>query len=140
MFVKGISEIVLIVKDFTAAARFYRDVVGLELEIEPSEDWAWFLIGAEGRRQRLALHRGALLFEEHSPRPVGIRFGAVHFTLEVSPERLEDAATHLRSHGVDVYGPTRFDWMNAKSYYFFDLDGNLVEFWAPDVVEKHEAQ
>jgi hypothetical protein len=27
--------------------------------------------------------------------------------------------------------PVEFDWMNARSYDFYDLDGNLLEFWSP---------
>jgi hypothetical protein len=27
-----------------------------------------------------------------------------------------------------VDGPTEFEWMGARSYYFYDLDGNLLEF------------
>jgi catechol 2,3-dioxygenase-like lactoylglutathione lyase family enzyme len=36
-----------------------------------------------------------------------------------------------RSAGVEVYGPEQLDWMNAESYYFYDPDGNLLEFWSP---------
>jgi catechol-2,3-dioxygenase len=31
-----------------------------------------------------------------------------------------------------VYGPKRFDWMSAEAWYFYDPDGNLLEFWSPD--------
>jgi catechol 2,3-dioxygenase-like lactoylglutathione lyase family enzyme len=32
---------------------------------------------------------------------------------------------------VEVYGPEQLDWMNAQAYYFYDPDGNLLEFWSP---------
>ena len=131
---RGLAELVLIVMDLPAAARFYRDVVGLELEHEPSEDWAWFWAGRPGMPQRIALHRGPLLFEEHSPFPEGHRFGAVHFALEVPRTELEQAVQRVKAAGVDVYGPTEFDWMTARSYYFYDPEGNLLEFWSPDPV------
>jgi catechol 2,3-dioxygenase-like lactoylglutathione lyase family enzyme len=38
----------------------------------------------------------------------------------------------VKKAGVDVYGPTEFEWMKARSYYFYDPDGNLLEFWSPD--------
>ena len=44
--------------------------------------------------------------------------------------RLETAVEHVEGKGVEVYGPTHFDWMNATSYYFYDPDGNLLEFWS----------
>jgi len=128
----GLAELVLIVKDVPASARFYEDVVGLTLENEPSEEWAWFWAGKQGARQRVALHRGPLLFEEHSPYPEGERFGRVHFAFEVARDELDAAAGRVRKAGVEVHGPVELEWMNARSYYFYDPDGNLLEFWSPD--------
>ena len=128
----GLAEIVLIVDDVPAATRFYEQIVGLTLEQDPSDDWAWFWAGQEGKPQRIALHRGPLLFEEHSPYPQGERFGRVHFALEVARGDLDTAVDRVRGAGIDVYGPTEFEWMNAKSFYFYDPDGNLLEFWSPD--------
>lgn len=128
---RGFSELVLIVEDVPKAARFYQDVVGLELEHETGEEWAWFWAGKPGDPQRIALHRGTLLFEEHSPFPEGERFGRVHFAFDVAPEDLDAAVARVRAAGVEVYGPEEFDWMNARSYYFYDPDGNLLEFWSP---------
>ena len=131
-FAAGLAELVLIVEDVPAAARFYREVVALEPETEANDAWAWFWAGEAGTRQRIALHRGTLLFEEHSPHPSSFRWGHVHFALEVPRERLDTAVEHVRGHGVEVYGPVRFDWMPASAYYFYDPDGNLLEFWSPD--------
>jgi len=127
----GLAEIVLVVEDVPAAARFYEDVVGLTPEQEPSDEWAWFWAGKEGVQQRIALHRGSLLFEEHSPYPEGERFGRVHFAFEVAREGLDVAVGRVRSAGVEVYGPVELAWMDAQSYYFYDPDGNLLEFWSP---------
>lgn len=136
-FSKGISELVLIVKDIRASAIFYRDIVGLIPETETNDEWAWFWAGNRGDPQRIALHKGQLLFEEKSPLPEGKRWGHIHFALQVEREILEEAVEHIRSKGVEIYGPTYFEWMKAKSYYFYDLDGNLLEFWSPDPKIKH---
>lgn len=128
----GLSEIVLIVEDVIAAARFYREVVGLIPETDANEAWAWFWAGESGRGQRVAVHRGPLLFEEHSPLPSDRRWGHVHFAFNVPCDRLDAAVEQVKAQGVTVYGPTHFDWMRATSYYFYDLDGNLLEFWSPD--------
>jgi catechol-2,3-dioxygenase len=130
--VSAFAELVLIVEDVTASARFYREIVGLTPETEPNEDWAWFVLGTGECCQRIALHKGPLLFEEHSPHPDGARFGHVHFALKVPRVRLDEAVEHVRGNAVEVYGPTRFEWMRATSFYFYDLDGNLLEFWSPD--------
>ena len=129
---RGLAELVLIVEDVPKAARFYQDVVGLVLEHETSDEWAWFWAGKPRTPQRVALHRGSLLFEEHSPLPEGERFGRAHFAFEVPREVLDEAVERVRSAGVEVYGPIEFEWMQARSYYFYDLDANLLEFWSPD--------
>jgi catechol 2,3-dioxygenase-like lactoylglutathione lyase family enzyme len=129
---RGFAELVLIVDDVSKTARFYRDVVGLEPEDETGDEWAWFWAGKPGDRQRIALHRGSLLFEEHSPYPEGERFGRVHFAFDVARSELDIALERVRSAGVEVYGPVEFDApFNATSYYFYDPDGNLLEFFSP---------
>jgi catechol 2,3-dioxygenase-like lactoylglutathione lyase family enzyme len=130
---RGLAEIVLIVEDVPASARFYEDVVGLKPETEASADWAWFWAGEEGTPQRVALHRGPLLFEEHSPYPEGERFGRVHFAFDVARADLDAAVDRVRTAGVELYGPVELEWMKARSYYFYDPDGNLLEFWSPAV-------
>src|SRR5271157_1363378 len=52
--------------------------------------------------QRLALHRGKLLFEEHSPLAPGRRFGHIHFAFSVRRAQLEEAVEKVRSAGVAV--------------------------------------
>ena len=126
----GFSELALVVANVRAAADFYATVVGLTPETEATDGWAWFTVG-DGM-QRLALRRGPLLFEEKSPLPEGARWGAVHFALRVGRADIEAMIAHVRACGVEVFGPVRIDWMRAESIYFYDLDGNLVEFWSPD--------
>jgi catechol-2,3-dioxygenase len=128
----GLSEIVLVVNDVLASARFYREVVGLAPATQANADWAWFWAGPPAAKQRLALHKGTLLFEEYSPLPPGQRWGQVHYAFEVPRADLEAAAAHVRAAGVEIYGPTHFEWMRALSYYFYDPDGNLLEWWSPD--------
>jgi catechol 2,3-dioxygenase-like lactoylglutathione lyase family enzyme len=127
----GLAELVLIVEDVPASAHFYEYVVGLELEHEASDEWAWFWAGKEGTRQRVALHRGPLLFDDHSPHPEGKRFGNVHFAFEIARAELGAAVNRVRAAGVEVHGPVELEWMSAESYYFYDPDGNLLEFWSP---------
>jgi len=128
MFSTGLAEIVLIVDDVKKAARFYREVVGLTPETEPDEAWAWFWAGETGHPQRVALHKGSLLFEGQSPLPAGERWGQVHYAFNVPRNKLTAAVAHVKAHNVEVYGPVQLDWMQAESYYFYDLDGNLLEF------------
>lgn len=130
MFSTGLAEIVLIVQDVERAAAFYREVVGLKLRTQ-DEDWAWFWTGEEGASANLAVHKGRLLMQEHSPQGPQPTWGPIHYAFRVPAEKLQAAVHHVRSHGVEVYGPIHFEWMNADSYYFYDLDGNMLEWWSP---------
>jgi catechol 2,3-dioxygenase-like lactoylglutathione lyase family enzyme len=129
---RGLAELVLIVEDVPTAARFYEDVVGLTPEHDASDEWAWFWAGKPGEPQRIALHKGPLLFEEHSPLPAGERFGRVHFAFDVARAELDSAVDRVRAAGIEVYGPVEVDWIQARAYYFYDPDGNLLEFWSRD--------
>jgi len=131
MIVKGFSEIVLIVKDIPKSKKFYEDVVGLTVESSDKE-WVWFFVGDRNGNQRLAIHKGKLLFEEKSPYPEGKRWGQIHYAFEVARDNLELAIEKVENEGVEIYGPVDFKWMKAKSYYFYDPDGNLIEYWSPD--------
>ena len=131
MSIKSFSEIVLVVKDIPKSKKFYEDVVGLTVE-SSNKDWVWFYVGDRNGNQRLALHTGELLFEEKSPLPEGKRWGQVHYAFEVGRIDLEKSVAKAKDAGVEVYGPQQFKWMSAKSYYFYDPDGNLIEYWSPD--------
>jgi len=131
-FATGFAEIVLIVDSVERSARFYHEVVGLTPETPVENDWAWFWAGVPGNAQRLALRKGPLLFEEHSPLPAGQRWGRVHYAFTVPRDSLQPAVNQVRESGVKVHGPMSLDWMRATSYYFYDPDGNLLEFWSPE--------
>jgi catechol 2,3-dioxygenase-like lactoylglutathione lyase family enzyme len=128
----GIHEIVLVVQDIGASVRFYRDVIGLALRAEPSDDSASFATVSLENPQWLGLRKGTLLYEEHSPRPPGQRFGPVHFALQARDPSPESFLKNAITAGVKVYGPEKWEGrMKGESYYCYDPDDNLVEYWFP---------
>lgn len=126
-------ELVLTVRDAQAATAFYRDAVGLEPIGDFGPGWGSFWVGDKAENRWLGLREGSLMFEEHSPLPEGRRFGPVHYAFKLPEAQKEAALERLRAHGVEVlgpehWGPGRFE---GTSYYFYDLDANLLEFWFP---------
>jgi catechol-2,3-dioxygenase len=105
---------------------------------EADEEWAWFWACEPEHDQRLALHKGTLLFEELSRFPEGQRFGTIHDALHVPAQRLQQPVEQVKSKGVAVYGPTDFTWRSARSSYFYDPDGNLLECWSPEAAPLQE--
>lgn len=131
-FSTGLAAVVLMVKDLTVSARFYREVVGLVPESEQDDQWSWFWAGPPGEPQRIGLHTGSCLGEAPPSQPQGICREQIHCAFSVPQERLADAVAQVCAQGVGVFGPVHSDGARqAVSYYFYDPDSNLLEFWSP---------
>jgi catechol 2,3-dioxygenase-like lactoylglutathione lyase family enzyme len=123
MGVKALDHVVIAVSDWDTSNAFYRDVVGAELVEMDKGRWA-YRVGA----QQLNVHGPGA-----SPSPVAadpVRPGNSDLCF-VWISSADEAAAHLRSHGVEVVeGPV--DRLGArgagKSVYFRDPDGSLLEF------------
>lgn len=117
----GLSELVLRVADVPRAVAFYRDVVGLAVERQDSDTWAWLWSGAVGALPRLGLTSRPLSFgAAHTG-------GPAHFAFAVARAAVPAEQARLERLGVDVEGPVTFASWQADSIYFSDPDGNRVE-------------
>jgi catechol 2,3-dioxygenase-like lactoylglutathione lyase family enzyme len=121
--VTAVDHVVVAVSDWDTSNAFYREVVGAELVELDKGRWA-YRVGA----QQLNVHGPGA-----SPNPVAadpVRPGNSDLCF-VWDGSAEEAAAHLRLHGVEVVdGPV--DRVGArgagKSIYFRDPDGSLLEF------------
>lgn len=105
-------------QDLDSAARWYRDVLGLEEIVRWDPEPV--MIGAGGTK--IALFRtgsGAAV----RPLPEGAGWHRVAFLTDHAA--FDSAQDHLRAHGVTFCGP--IDHGKAHSIYFQDPDGNLLE-------------
>jgi catechol 2,3-dioxygenase-like lactoylglutathione lyase family enzyme len=116
----GLSELILRVRDVPRAVAFYRDVVGLAVEGQPSEQWAWLWTGPPGALPRLGL----------TNRPFGAAHtgGPAHFAIAVPRSAIPGEKSRLEGLGLAVEGPITFESWQADSIYFSDPDDNRVEF------------
>jgi catechol-2,3-dioxygenase len=125
MTVSGIVEMTLEARDVDGLARFYRELLGLEL-ISSEDDRVWLAVGERGR---LGIWSpGEKEFGDEGGRHV-------HFALSAAPGTLDDLAGRLRDAGADPRGPEEHDG-GDRSLYVEDPEGNVLEVW--DFFERGE--
>ncbi len=132
--IKGLGEASIRVKDLRVMQRFYEDVVGLEV-LRQEEDYVFFKIaeGYGGHTQNLALFDAAnrRFLEAKSSVLNQEQTTLHHIALNVALEDFESEKQRLEGLGVKVHA-TEHAWINARSLYFADPEGNTLEFVAYD--------
>jgi len=106
--------------------KFYEEVVGLEV-LRRDEDFVFFKIaeGYGGHTQNLAL------FETKSEQLNYEGSTLHHIALNVALEDFEAERIRLEGLGLKV-NATIHEWLHVRSLYFYDPEGNHLEFVAYD--------
>ncbi|HYM80503.1 MAG TPA: VOC family protein [Candidatus Limnocylindria bacterium] len=117
----GLSELILRVADVERAVAFYRDVVGLTVEGQPSPSWAWLWTGTPGELPRLGLTNKPL---SYGAAHCG---GPAHFAIAIARAAVPAEKLRLEGLGIEVEGPVTFESWRADSIYFSDPDNHRVE-------------
>ncbi|MBL8173095.1 MAG: VOC family protein [Bryobacterales bacterium] len=126
--VKGIFETHLTVTDLGRAMRFYGQTLGLELATHiEARRVAFYWLGGRGKTMLGIWETGSV------PQRMSL-----HTAFDVSLEDLLAAPARLREAGItplDLAGnptgePVVLAWMPAASIYFYDQDGNQLEYIA----------
>lgn len=118
-----IDHVIMKVSDWDAAKVFYRDVVGAEIVDHPDGNFA-----IRFGQQQLNLHGPGITTHLTATVPVAPGNTDICFVWN-GPS--EDAAAHLRTHGVEIVaGPVARYGAQGRgvSHYFRDPDGSLLEF------------
>jgi catechol 2,3-dioxygenase-like lactoylglutathione lyase family enzyme len=118
----AIDHCVIAVTQWERSNRFYRDVLGAEID-QKDEHFAHYRFGT----WQLNVH-GPGFEGLNADRPVEPGNSDLCF---VWREPIESAAEHLRAHGVEVIGPLDGDSGargEGRHVYFRDPDGSLLEF------------
>ncbi len=117
----GLRHVALRVRDIQESLRFYRDALQMKIEWQPDLKNIYLTSGSDN----LALHEVAYPAPElSSPRSTGLD----HFGFLVSrPEEVDEWARILESRGVKLMQQPKTHRDGARSIYFCDPDGNLIQ-------------
>ena len=123
--VKGLGEVSIQVRDLNAMQKFYEEVVGLEV-LRRDESFVFFKVaeGYGGHSQNLALFEASNTL---NPQESTLH----HIALNVALEDFESEKTRLEGLGLKIHA-TVHEWLHVRSLYFYDPEGNHLEFVAYD--------
>ena len=120
MTIDHINHLVLTVKDVEETCAFYRDILGMEIEIITARKRA-----LKFGDQRFTLHQKGIRFspEAHIPTP-----GAIDIGFKVK-ESVEQIKAELENKNIAIEGIVQRPGATGKvtSIYFRDPDQNMIE-------------
>jgi catechol 2,3-dioxygenase-like lactoylglutathione lyase family enzyme len=127
-----IDHVAFTVSDMERACAFYFDVLGGEQVSDYAPEGRSLTRGVVCGGCKISVHQSGNGVDLVARRPT---VGAVDICFRWNGP-IETAIAHLERHGVEIIdGPsprTSNDGRPAKSVYFRDLDGNLLEFMSVD--------
>ena len=124
----GIRHVALNVRDVQESLRFYSDILGMKLEWMPDPDNAYLTSGQDN----LALHK----------LPAEVQLGKNQLVHHIGvvvrrPEDVDKWAERLRNHGVTLAQEPKTHRDGARSFYFHDPDGLLIQLlYHPPISDK----
>ena len=118
-----LDHVSLNVRDREASVEWYREMLGLVQQNEPSADDEPVFMGTFGAC--IALFQARAVSAPREPESSGLR----HVAFALSGGELEAARSHLTSRGV-AFRPEMHG--NALSLYVPDPDGNVIELTTYD--------
>ena len=128
--IKGLGEIVIRVNNMETMTHFYHDVIGLEI-IRNSNKFSFFKIaeGHAGHHQTLALFHteNPNAFDEKLEHIDIKKSGLHHFALEILKDDYEQFLLKCKEYDLE-FTTEIFPWINWKSIFIKDPEGNIVEF------------
>ena len=134
--ITGITEVALRVHDLDRMRRFYEEVIGLEIlgGNEPNDGTALFFAVGAGN-SHLALFPEKLTgwyTRDKSPQIDPKLTTLSHFALSIALDDFESEKKRIEQLGIEILESRTSSWLHCRMFYFFDPEGNLIEFNSHD--------
>ena len=128
--ITGIVEIALRVHDLDLMRRFYEQVIGLEvLRENKHRDGTAIFYAVGAGNDHLALFEEKLIdwyTRDKSPQIDPKLTTLSHFALRIALDDFESEKKRIEQLGIEIV------YSSTRSFYFFDPEGNLIEFISHD--------
>ena len=136
--ITGITEIALRVHDLDLMRKFYEQVPGLEVlrEIKNSDGTVigvFYTVGTGD--DNLALFDEKLIdwfTRDKSPQIDPKLTTLSHIALGIALDDFESEKKRIEQLGIEIIESGTSSWMHCRMFYFFDPEGNLIEFKSHD--------
>lgn len=112
----GLRHLALNVVDIQKSTDFYVTVLGMKIEWQPDADNVYLTTGSDN----LALHKVAKVNRTHSP------LDHLGFLLS-TPEEVDQWAAKIKKLGYKLSKEPKTHRDGARSFYFTDPEGNLIQ-------------
>src|SRR5690242_9685529 len=123
-----ILETCLCVTDLDAAERFYREVLGLELDARQPGRHVFLRLG----QRMFLLFNGDESLQPQGGFPTHGTRGPGHVCFACREDEIDTWHEHLQSHGIAIEHVHHWPG-GARSLYFRDPSGNSVELASPKI-------
>lgn len=134
--ITGIAEIALRVHDLDLMRRFYEQVIGLEVirEIKESNGTIiFYAVGAGGDHLALFEEKWIDWFTRDKSQQIDAKLTTLsHFAIRIALDDFELEKTRIEQLGIQIVHSNASSWLHCRMFYFFDPEGNLIEFNSHD--------
>ena len=130
--ITGFTEIALRVHDLDRMRRFYEEVIGLEVFGEDvSGDVTALFFSVGSANSHLALFPEKLTgwyTRDKSPQIDPKLTTLSHFAFNIALDDFESERKRIEQLGIEILESRTSRWLHCRMFYFFDPEGNLIEF------------
>ena len=134
--ITGMAEIALRVHDLDLMRRFYEQVIGLEVlrEIKDSKGTIiFYTVGAENDHLALFEEKWMDWFTRDKSPQIDPKLTTLsHIALSIALDDFESEKKRIEQLGIEIVSSDTSSWLHCRMFYFFDPEGNLIEFKSHD--------
>src|SRR6266498_4760938 len=134
--ITGIAEIALRVHDLDLMRRFYEQVIGLEVLRENKNDNGtiiFYSVGAGNDHMALFEEKWMDWFTRDKYPQIDPKLTTLsHFAIRIALDDFESEKKRIEQLGIEIVHSNTSSWLHWRMFYFFDPEGNLIEFNSHD--------